>query len=189
MAEQNSITEDNFRLLLRWLDPDLDLAGHKYEVIRERLIRMFEGRGCHEPEFLTDQTLDRVTQKLPDIDIHFEGDPIGYFYKVAAFIHKEWIRNQRSKGLEVPITDLTAGVAGNDENIADEYRCLEQCLDELLSADRYMIVEYYRYSKTAKIKHRIYIAEKLKITLSNLHTRANRVRERLSKCVQKCIQR
>jgi hypothetical protein len=64
MSKDLSIVKDNFEQLLTWLDPDRDIAGQKYEVIRTRLIRVFELRGCFKAEELTDETINRVTAKI-----------------------------------------------------------------------------------------------------------------------------
>ena len=83
MAEQDTITREGFSQLLDWLDPDVDQAGSKYEVIRTRLTHMFSCRGCHEPELLADQTMDRVARKMAEFDLKTESNPIDYFYRVS----------------------------------------------------------------------------------------------------------
>lgn len=191
MAEQDTITREGFSRLLYWLDPDVDRAGCKYEIIRTRLIRMFSCRGCHEPELLTDQTMDRVTRKMADLDLETEGNPTSYFYKVAVFIHKEWLNKQNERVHGIPITEMIGNLALSEgiSKIEAEHICLESCLAELSVDDHYMIVEYYREQKSAKILHRRSIAQKLNISSGALHTRANRVRERLSKCIQNCSEK
>lgn len=189
MAEETAITADNFTLLLRWLDPDVEVAGRKYEAIRRRLIVLFTARGCYDPEMLSDHTIDRVTRKVSELDAAFDGEPIGYFYKVAGFIHKEWLRSERSKGYELPVTDLiqdSGSSSAMDTSESEEFRCLESCLTQLPSKDHYMIVEYYRYPSFAKSRHRQSLADKLQISIGNLHTRTNRVREKLLRCIRDC---
>lgn len=192
MADSTPITEDSLAALLHWLDPDPDRAGEKYELVRIRLIRLFANRGCYEPELLTDLTIDRVMSKVPQLTQRADGNHINYFYTVARYIHKEWLRRQRAKGYEVPITDLTADTVGSpnlDEDIDRRFRHLESCLAELLPDDRFMIVEYYRVQGLPKADHRRSIAENLNISMGTLHTRANRVRDRLAKCVLDCTKK
>ncbi|MEP6945977.1 MAG: hypothetical protein ABJA02_08680 [Acidobacteriota bacterium] len=189
MADDLSITEDRLTTLLNWLDPEPERAGEKYEIVRSRLIRMFANRGCHEPELLTDMTIDRVTTKVAHLTASVDGNHINYFYRVAQFIHKEWLRGQRIKGREVPITDLTVDTIGSSRHDDDsdlQFACLETCLAKLLPDDRFMIVEYYRMQGAAKADNRRSIAEKLNISVGTLHTRANRIRERLGACVLDC---
>lgn len=191
MAEELTITPDGFERLLRWLDPDLDHAGLRYEVIRTRLIRMFAARGCYEPELLADRTIDRVTRKIHELDATFEGDRIAYFYKVAAYIYKEWHRQESAMGFAVPISDATAadGVHRLGQDVEDEHECLESCLDHLPDDQHQMIVDYYREQKAAKIEHRRELAERLQISVATLHTRANRIRARLLSCVKGCVEK
>ena len=49
-------------MLLEWLDPNLDLAGEKYEEIRRGLIKIFGYRGCSDAEGLADETINRVAR-------------------------------------------------------------------------------------------------------------------------------
>ena len=73
------LTQESFDALLNWLDPRREEAGQKYEDIRLRLIKIFTCRGCLEPEDLADETINRVSKKLPDIQDSYEGDPTRYF--------------------------------------------------------------------------------------------------------------
>ncbi|HEY0047746.1 MAG TPA: hypothetical protein VGB68_00565, partial [Pyrinomonadaceae bacterium] len=63
MDKENVINQENFDVLLNWLDRNREIAGQKYEKIRRRLIRIFLGRGCFEAEELADETINRVTRK------------------------------------------------------------------------------------------------------------------------------
>ena len=53
------LTQELFDTLLDWLDPDRERAGHRYETIRLRLIKIFTSRGCPEAEELADETINR----------------------------------------------------------------------------------------------------------------------------------
>src|SRR5262245_10094206 len=86
------LSQESFDALLNWLDPDRERAGHRYEEIRQRLIKIFTGRGCHEPDQLADETINRVTTRLNDIKEEFTGEPARYFYAVANRVHMEYLR-------------------------------------------------------------------------------------------------
>ena len=60
-------TKEPFDALLEWLDPDRDKAGQRYEVIRAGLIRIFVAKGLSDAEHYTDEAIDRVIKKLPEI--------------------------------------------------------------------------------------------------------------------------
>ena len=181
MPESQSITAEDLQTLLGWLDPDKESAGEKYESIRQRLIRLFIGRGCCEPELLADRTIDRVITKVPQIVSSYDGEPAAYFCGVANNIHHEWLRNQERERKAVFI-DTTAEHNEDDA----EYACLERCLGELSDDSRELILEYYRDEKRAKIDRRKKLAKSLGISVGALQIKASRIRTRLLKCVGDC---
>lgn len=183
MAKETTITQESFDALLHWLDNNREIAGQKYEKIRGRLIRIFAGRGCFEPEDLADETINRVTLKLPQIADGYIGEPILYFLRVADNIHREWLRKQKK------VTNLQDHQPDQHEEPESdlEYECLESCLETLETSQREIIVEYYLKEKSAKIEHRKSLAEKLGISPSAFQVRMHRLRARLQDCVQKCV--
>src|ERR1044072_3590569 len=72
-----------FDELLEWLDPDREKAGQRYEVIRAGLIRIFVSKGVSDAEYYTDEAIDRVMRRLPEIQSGYVGDPARYFHGVA----------------------------------------------------------------------------------------------------------
>lgn len=181
MPSERLVTQENFQLLLNWLDADDDTAGEEYERIRRQLVRFFVCRGCSEPETLADQTIDRVTLKAPEITADFVGNPALYFYGVANKIHFEWLR-RKNRERKASFMEIDTDGFQNEA----EYSCLELCLVELPSHDREMILEYYRDAKRAKIDCRKNLARKMGITIGALHIKASRIRARLKACVVKC---
>jgi RNA polymerase sigma factor (sigma-70 family) len=183
MTKENAITQEDFEVLLSWLDRNRDDAGQKYEKIRRRLIRIFIGRGCFEAEELADETINRVTQKVPTLTGSYVGDPVPYFYSVANKIHLEWLRKQKKLNR---LQSLPPDNHAEPESEA-EYECLEACLKTLPASQQQLIVEYYGKEKSAKIENRRTLAEKLEISVSALQVKAFRIRVRLKECVQNCI--
>jgi RNA polymerase sigma factor (sigma-70 family) len=184
MAETGSVTQEGLELLLTWLGEDPETGGRVYEKIRQRLIRVFAGRGCYEPDHLADITFDRVAAKLPVLSKTYVGDPALYFYGVANHVHHEWLRRQRP---QTELTERTAVIASDaDDEREVEFDCLEKCLAQLPSRDREMIVEYYRDEKRAKIDRRKKLADRLEISIGALQTKASRIRARLLECVKGC---
>jgi RNA polymerase sigma factor (sigma-70 family) len=184
MTKQNTITQESFDLLLSWLDRNREIAGQKYEKIRRRLIRIFLGRGCSEAEELADETINRVTQKLPQVAAAYVGEPTLYFYGVANKIHLEWLRRQK-KINHLPLTEKDT--VAEAESSAAEYECLQSCLETLPPSQRQLIVEYYRSEKSAKIEKRREMAKNSGISVSTLQVKAFRIRARLKECLQKCL--
>ncbi|MGH9872439.1 MAG: RNA polymerase sigma factor [Pyrinomonadaceae bacterium] len=172
------LTQESFDDLLDWLDPNREGAGRKYEDIRLRLIKIFTCRGCHEAEDLTDETLNRVSKKLPEIRNNYEGDPARYFYGVANKVHLEYVRRK-----PVPLPPPP----DNSDDLEREYECLERCIEELRPDHRGLVLQYYQEEKRTKIDRRKQLAEQLGIALNALRIRAHRIRGSLYECVRNCV--
>lgn len=182
MAKENIITQENFDLLLSWLDPNRETAGQKYEKIRRRLIRILIGRGCFEAEQLADEIFDRVTRKLPELADNYSGDPSLYFYGVAGKIHLEWLRQQKKmKQLPLPET------VDEDKSADLEYECLQTCLEKLPSDQRHLIVGYYKEEKSTRIENRRKLADFFGMSANALHVKTLRIRTQLRECLRNCI--
>lgn len=180
MKREREITQEAFDKLLTWLDADRDRAGAKYETIRRRLIKIFTCRGCAEADDLADETINRVTTKVADISGSYSGEPALYFYGVAQKVHLEYLRQSRPRQPQPDVVTV--------ENDEQEYECLEQCLDQLPSETRQLVIEYYQDVKRAKIEHRRKLAEQLGIAVNALRIRAHRVRLQLQRCVMNCLE-
>lgn len=184
MPKDNSITEESFDVLLRWLDDNRELAGQKYEKIRRSLIWVFMGRGCFEAEELADETIERVTRKMPQLIDGYDGEPMPYFFGVADKIHHEWLRNQKKfeqvRFREIDNQDET-------DEIEIEYDCLENCLATLAPEEHRLVVEYYREEKSAKIENRRELAEVFGLNANGLQVKMFRIRTRLKECVRNCV--
>lgn len=174
------LTQESFDALLTWLDPKRDEAGRKYEDIRRRLIKIFTCRRCFEPEDLTDETINRVAKKLPEIVETYSGEPVAYFYAVANNVHKEYLRRKPVCPPPPPMVD--------SEDIEREYACLENCIQTLSPLNRLLVIQYYQGNKAVKIENRKQLAQQLGIALNALRIRAHRVRLVLQECVQACVQ-
>ncbi|MDX6614502.1 MAG: hypothetical protein QOD75_3688 [Blastocatellia bacterium] len=178
MKKEWEISQDAFDRLLNWLDADRDNAGRKYEMIRQRLIKILACRGCAEADDLADETINRVTRKLAAITESYTGDPTVYFYGVAQKVYLEYLRRNRPKPGPPPV-DTPADEA--------EYECLDRCLNGLPGDNRRLVLEYYEDVKRAKIDHRRKMAEQLGIAVNALRIRAHRIRVQLQKCVVGCL--
>ncbi len=173
-----------FDRLLGWLHPEREQAGRKYEDIRVRLIRIFTCRGCHEPEDLADETINRVARKLAEIESDYEGNPALYFYGVAHKVHLEYLRKR-----PMPVTTLPPAQPANADNEDErEYECLDRCMKGLPPDSRDLMLQYYQDEKREKIEHRKRLAAQLGIGINALRIRACRIRESLYHCVRNCLE-
>lgn len=173
------ITQDAFDNFLRWLDPDRELAGKKYEDIRRRLIRIFACRGCSVSEELADETINRVIRKMQELADSYIGDPALYFYGVARNVHLEHVK-KGPPPLPTPAPDTP-------QQKEREYECLEVCMDRLPAENRQLVLEYYQEEKRVKIDHRRELADRLGIAPNALRIRMHRIRASLQLCVESCL--
>jgi DNA-directed RNA polymerase specialized sigma24 family protein len=170
-----------FDKLLAWLDPDREQAGQKYQKIHSRLIGIFSGHGCTEPEADADETIDRVIAKIDWLVANYEGDPIRYFCGVARNILREKWKHK--------LPDELPNQQRDEPDEADEQRhdCLDKCMAELLPRSRSLVLDYYEDQGKAKIVHRKKLAETTGITLTALRLRVFHIRSQLAKCMQECV--
>lgn len=182
------LTQECLDVLLDWLDPDREQAGHRYETIRLRLIRIFTCRGCAEAEELADETINRAASKLHEIKDNWEGDPALYFYKIAHYIWQESLREAARRG-DLPAQDpsITPTVLIEDETeVVDE--CFKQCMEQLRENERTLAIAYYQQQGRAKIDHHKQMATAMGIAVNALRIRACRIRRQLKNCVEKCLE-
>lgn len=180
------LTQELFDTLLDWLDPDRERAGHKYETIRLKLIKIFNSRGCSEAEELADETMNRVASKLSEIINNWEGDPALYFFKVAQFVFAErrTIESRRKMPNQDPVV-MPIVTEENEDNT--EYECLLHCLNVLHIRERTLLVDYYQQQGRAKIEQHQQMATAMGIAINALRIRACRIKQTLRKCVQECV--
>ena len=179
MNKNWSLSQEAFDALLDWLDSDRELAGIKYEQIRSRLIKIFTGRGCIDPEELADETINRVTSKLTEIQQEFIGDRARYFFGVANKVHLEYLRRKTPQPQSAPTDSVRAEL---------EYDCLERCIARLTAEDRALLLKDYGAKGQTQAERRKALAEELGISLNALRIRVYRIRTALKECIEKCIQ-
>lgn len=173
--------KDPFDALLEWLDADREKAGQRYEVIRAGLIRIFVSKGVSDAEYYTDEVIDRVVRRLPEIQADYVGDPARYFHGVARNIVMEAGRRR-----EVPTEVMPQGFQP-DPPKSDTSECLTKCLQQLPRDKQEFILDYHLYQGHEKVVHHREMASELSITEGALRTRAHHLRVNLEKCVLRCI--
>ncbi len=180
------LTQELFDTLLDWLDPDRERAGHKYETIRLKLIKIFTSRGCAEAEELADETINRVASKLCEIINNWEGDPALYFFKVAQYVFAER-RTIESRRQTLNQDPLVMPIVTEEIEDDTEYECLLHCLEVLRISERTLVVDYYQQQGRAKIEQHQKMATAMGIALNALRIRACRIKQTLRNCVQQCV--
>lgn len=186
--DPSTITPENFDELLLWLDPDTSRTGTpdrnrgalKYEMIRRRIIKIYQNRGCQTAEEIADETFNRVCRRVKDLSKTYSGDPALYFFAVAKNVYREFMRGEGGSLLQPPVQD-------DSEEVERRMACLDECLDQLSLKDRYLILRFYEGEKGEKIENRKKQAAELGINTKALGLRALRIRRALLRCVRKCL--
>jgi len=184
---RREVTAEAFSRLLDALDRDRDRAADKYEELRRLLIKFFEWRGAPFPDEHADETFDRVSRKLdPSVPIANIG---GYCYEVARLVCLEALkgRDSRSVSIDTMAMPAIAAPAVEPTGPAARLACLESCLDVLPRESRGLILEYYRDDGRVRIDRRKALAARLGVPRETLANRAQRVRDRLERCVSECV--
>jgi DNA-directed RNA polymerase specialized sigma24 family protein len=182
------LTEEAFAKLIDRLDVDRERAGEKYEELRRTLLRFFEWRGATFPEERADETLNRVARKLDEgMDIAEVGQ---YSMGVARLVLLEAFKSRDR--LRAPIEELPPETAAPDTRDEAHERerylnCLEGCLRALPRENRELITGYYQDDRGDRIKTRATLAERLGLRRDALANRAQRLRDKLEDCVERCV--
>src|SRR5215471_13011670 len=173
--------QQDFDLLLSWLDNDRERAGLLYEQIRWRLVTILAARGCSLAEELADETIDRVARRVSDIQAAYVGDKAIYFLGVMNNVHHEYLRRRPPLP---PLSEQNPDIKHREQI----HLCLDRCLEQLAPYARQLIERYYAADRKAKIDLRKVIARELGIKTSTLRLRALRIREKLQTCVESCLE-
>lgn len=187
---QERLTPDDFDRLLQWLDSNPEQAALKYEKTRIRLITFFAAGDCGcEAERLADEAFDRVSQKLKagQVSESHGRDKTFYFLGFAKNIRHEFHRQLKPAEITARVIDSNRN--NNNEETEQEFECLDECMDELTKENRWLVIEYYHFEKSAKIEHRRKIANQLGIDVKALRLRIYRIREQLKPCIESCLDR
>lgn len=179
---KDPLTEEALNKLLRWLNPDRDLAAHTYNKVQLKLTRIFNAHGCGDPEKLADETFDRILSKIDWLIENYVGDPIHYLCAVARNVIKEDYR-ERIASRSMPQVD----VVGPDEEAERRYTCLDQCMRKLSQQGSELLISYYEGQGKEKIANRRKLAGELGVTLRALRLRAFHLRAQLKICVEICL--
>jgi DNA-directed RNA polymerase specialized sigma24 family protein len=188
-AGRGDLKPDVFETLLCRLDADRDHAGEKYEALRRKLIAFFRWNDCFAGENLADETFDRVAGRLGRGEVH---DVVPFVWGVA----KNIVRETRRRPQFVAIDALPPGKEPRTEPVelqlldereqAARLGCLRRCIEGLSDADRELFLGYEYYAARGRKTQQL--AERLRLRVGTLQTRAHRIKRRLEDCAFKCRQ-
>jgi hypothetical protein len=140
--------EENFEMLLAWLDPDRECAATKLANLHGDLIKFFAVRGCPVAEELADVTIYRVISRIDKIVLNYVGDPGLFFYGNAHRVHNEWVH--------MPGSSPPARPTDGSGKRGPEYARLGGYLRRLFEPDRDLVVRdlLVRYHRERKCRQR-----------------------------------
>ncbi|MFL6467425.1 MAG: hypothetical protein ACJ72Z_05660 [Pyrinomonadaceae bacterium] len=189
----STLDANSFEMLLSALDADEIHAAEKYEMLRCKLVSLLTWRGCIESDAdeLADRTLDRVAGKIA------AGEKVenvaAYAGSVARFV---WLEHSRKKREDAVGEDLPEVAVYADIDVLNErdprMECLRDCLADTVPnpTDQKIIVGYYDTDTNEKNKDaRKRLADSLDISIGALKVRACRLREKLERCINNCVER
>jgi DNA-directed RNA polymerase specialized sigma24 family protein len=198
LHQQWSLSKDAFDGLLARLSDNPNDAGRIYESIRAALITFFECRGSPCAADHADETINRVARRLAQGATIHTANPASYFYGVARNVLKEhWdtpacvtTTLDAAPASALTIADGETLDARERERISHEKQltCLERCLNVLSAGDRSLVFDYYRGDGGAKIRNRRALADRLSLGPTALRLRALRIRQKLERCVVRCVE-
>lgn len=184
-------------LLVR-LDADRDQASLKYEELRLSLITYFATRGATDPNELADETLNRVAYRLAEGQVIMVDNPIYYALAVARNVWREHLAQPYKMVSLTAFTDAPQVQVISPEDLLLEferqlrteqkYDCFMHCLARLSETDHALLIEYHQGKGQSNSKNRQAMAQRFGLTLGSLRNRISRIRDRLSKCLQNCME-
>ncbi len=189
MKKERDPTPEEFEKLLDWLDADREVAGMKYKTFHLRLIRIFVSRGCIDAETLADEVMNRVAVRIEKVVETYE-DPARCFQGFAERVYLEWLRDPKRSEVEpAPPILLDEGEQkeAEREECEQEDECLTRCMGELRAADNELFRRYFQGEKRARINVRKKLAEEYRLTANALRIKAHRLRRRLRRCLNACL--
>jgi DNA-directed RNA polymerase specialized sigma24 family protein len=182
-----TLTEESFASFLACLAPDPELAGQQYEKLHLKLVKFFDWQGANFPEEYADETLNRVIRKVETGEAI--RDITAYCQGVARLVFLETLKHPDNKKVSLEEVVSIAEPEAEPEEADNRSQCFADCLRQLPLASQQLILAYYKEEKRDKIDNRLALAEKLDIPLNALRSRAQRVRNKLEECVNRCMKR
>jgi DNA-directed RNA polymerase specialized sigma24 family protein len=194
-----AITREAFERMLTELHPDSERAGEQYEKIRQKLVKLFEWRGCAHAEECADETFNRVAQKICEGVSIWSDDPYSYFHGVALnVLHEYWRRAERAAKTLEEVAQIQGLSADPEDLLLREmerlkkerlFECLNRCLQKLPPESFHLITQYHQGEEVLDKARRKELALSLGIPINALRIRAYRIRAAVEECVKKCLER
>jgi len=179
------LTTESFEALLRRLAPNRDRAGQIYEEIRDRLVRLFEWRGCANTEELADETINRVARRLAEGVEVGPNRELSYFVGVAHLVYSEVVRREARRKIALarqPVPPCTAAPTEESPRLD----CLHRCLETLSPQQRHLVLSYHAVDASTASSQAL--SKELGLPVNALRIRVHRLCRKLQTCVERCLE-
>jgi RNA polymerase sigma factor (sigma-70 family) len=139
------------------------------------------------------ETIERVMRKVGEGQT--VNDINSYVYGVARNVLYEELRSAkyRARYLADELSTKSEAVEPDEAAETDEkerrLQCLEKCAQQLPEQSRELLTSYFQLKGAAKIENRKMLAERLGITREALTLRLFHTKNKLRKCIEKCLER
>ena len=182
--KKRSLTEEDLDRLLAHLDEDREVAAEKYLTLHSKLVKFFEGRACPYPEDHAHDTLSLVALKLRDEKI---DNITTYAFGIARNLFMEILRDIKKE--QSALNYLRHFQPESEDQMNSDLRleCFNACLQSLPDESRELLINYYKGDKQEKIENRRRLAQSLGVPLNVLRIRVHRLRAKLEKRVNDCV--
>ena len=174
MSKSIVLHQSDLDALLAWLAPGREQAGEKYEFIRHRLLRYFEGRHCVPPDEYVDETIDRVARRVAAGEQIKSPDPFRYFYGVARNVCLEGRKHQPF------VQRVSEAMAAVDLASPPELSYWKTCWAALTPREQELLEAYY-------LDVREELVAREGITPNALRLRVFKVKRKLRACISCCL--
>jgi DNA-directed RNA polymerase specialized sigma24 family protein len=177
-----TVEASTFEGLLDFLGgTDATSKAERYRQVRDRLESFFRWRGLGDTSGLADDTLDRVARRVEAGEVR-TSTPNAFVVGVARMVALEARRKERND-VTIDERSISAPPPAEPEDEL-RLRALDGCLEGLVTAERNLVLGYYRDEGPSRIQGRAKLAQSLGTTVEALRVRAFRLRARLEQCVQ-----
>lgn len=194
---ENNLDSSSFNELLNWLSQDSDQAEKIYLELRIKVIRYFQSQGCLDSEDCADVVFLRIGQKLANHTKIETKEPYAYVRGVARLVLMEYwhSKEENIESLDnlLPTKHPSINPSTLEQEQAEELKkesmlkCLASCLQQLPSESYEIFIEYHQETQATKIDKRLSLSQKLGIDITTLRNRVTRIRARLERCINNCL--
>ena len=189
MKKDQILTQQEFDDLLNWLSADREKAGEIYLSVSDGLTRYFRINGCSDSQSLVDETINRVARKINTIDISDGYKLITVFYGFAKNVYFEYLAQARRSPLTLDLERLPPYASPKTEGDSDpRFNCLDHCVNGLQEKESQLVMAYFEKDRGEKVEARRELAQRLNISIGNLHLRIHRLKDTLRACLEDCLE-